>query len=156
MSRIIELPRRAIDLLHFSTRWKTGQLLATTMKATEVTRRYHDAWNGRDADALLAAFGKDGTFCNPDSYPGVSGESLAAYVTALWTAFPDFQIELLNAGEIEPGLVAHHWRVRALIQARERMVASLLAEASQSRELPSFRLRERRLSRTSAILTGGL
>jgi predicted ester cyclase len=26
-------------------------------------------------------------------------------------AFPDFDIELLNAGEIEPGLVAHHWLV---------------------------------------------
>jgi hypothetical protein len=126
------------------------------MKATEVTQHYHDTWNGRDADALVAAFTKDGTFCNPDTYPGVSGEALAAFVKKVWTAFPDFQIELLNAGEIEPGLVAHHWRVRALIQARERMVASLLAEASQSRELPSFRLRERRLSRTSAILTGGL
>jgi hypothetical protein len=39
------------------------------MKATEVTRRYHDAWNGRDADALVAAFGKDGTFCIPIPIP---------------------------------------------------------------------------------------
>ena len=82
------------------------------MKATEVTRRYHDAWNGRDADALVATFTKDGTFCNPDTYPGVSGDALAAYVKGLWTAFPDFRIELLNAGEIEPGLVAHHWMVK--------------------------------------------
>ena len=82
------------------------------MKATEVTRRYHDAWNSRDADALVAAFTKDGTFCNPDTYPGVGGEALAAYVIGLWTAFPDFHIELLNAGEIEPGLVAHHWLVK--------------------------------------------
>ena len=28
------------------------------------------------------------------------------------TAFPDFHIEVRNAGEIEPGLVAHHWLVQ--------------------------------------------
>jgi hypothetical protein len=33
---------------------------------------------------------KDGTFCNPDTYPGISGEALAAYIKGLWTAFPDF------------------------------------------------------------------
>ena len=82
------------------------------MKSTEVSRRYHDAWNGRDANALVAAFTKDGTFCNPDTYPGVTPEALAEYVEGLWTAFPDFHIEVLNAGEIEPGLVAHHWLVR--------------------------------------------
>ena len=79
------------------------------MKAIEVTQRYHNTWNGRDADALVAAFTKDGIFCNPDTYPGVSGEALAEFVNKVWTAFPDFRIELLNAGEIEPGVVAHHW-----------------------------------------------
>jgi predicted ester cyclase len=82
------------------------------MKAAEITRRYGEAWNGRDADALVATFTKDGTFCSPDAYPGVSGEAFAAYLKGLWTAFPDFHIEVLNAGEIEPGLVAHHWRVQ--------------------------------------------
>ena len=82
------------------------------MKATEITRRYHEAWNGRDADALVANFTKGGTFCSPETYPGVSGEALAAYVKGLWTAFPDFHLELLNAGEIEPGVLAHHWRTQ--------------------------------------------
>ena len=81
------------------------------MKPTEVTRRYHDTWNGHDADALVAAFTKDGTFCNPDTYPGISGEALAEFANKVWTAFPDFHVELLNAGEIEPGLVAHHWLI---------------------------------------------
>ena len=81
-------------------------------EATEVTRRYHAAWNGRDADALVAAFTEDGRFCNPDTNPGVGGEALAEYIKGLWSAFPDFHIELFNAGEIEPGLVAHHWLVK--------------------------------------------
>jgi steroid delta-isomerase-like uncharacterized protein len=83
-----------------------------TMKATEVARRYHDTWNGRDADSLVSVFAKDGTFCNPDTYPGISGEALAEFVRGVWAALPDFSIELLNAGEIEPGLVAHDWLVR--------------------------------------------
>ena len=82
------------------------------MKATEVTKRYNDAWNGHDADAFVGCFTKDGTFCNPDTSPGVGGEALANYVKGLWAAVPDFSIELLNAGEIQPGLVAHHWLVR--------------------------------------------
>lgn len=83
-----------------------------TMKATEITKRYHDSWNGRDADALVAQFTKDGMFCNPDTYPGIGGEDLANFVKGLWKSVPDFSIELLNAGEIEPGLVAHHWIIR--------------------------------------------
>jgi predicted ester cyclase len=43
---------------------------------------------------------------------GVSGETLAAYVKGLWAAFPDFHLELLDGGEIEPGLVAHHWMLK--------------------------------------------
>lgn len=82
------------------------------MKAIEVARRYHETWNGRDADALVASFTKDGIFCNPDTSPGVSGEALADFVRAVWKAVPDFSIELLNAGEIQPGVVAHHWIMR--------------------------------------------
>jgi steroid delta-isomerase-like uncharacterized protein len=82
------------------------------MKAAEIIRRYVDVWNGRDIDAFLAVFTKDGTYCNPDTAPGISGEDLAAFVKGVWTAFPDFSVELLNAGEIEPGLIADHWLVR--------------------------------------------
>ena len=79
------------------------------MKSTDVIRRYIDAWNGRDASTFVEAFTKDGTFCNPHNYPGLGGEALAEFVTAAWTAFPDFHLELLNIGEIEPGIVAIHW-----------------------------------------------
>jgi steroid delta-isomerase-like uncharacterized protein len=82
------------------------------MKATEIIQRYVDVWNGRDADALLAVFTKNGTYSNPDTYPGVGGEALATFVKGIWTAFPDFTVELLNVGEIEAGVVALHWRVR--------------------------------------------
>ena len=95
------------------------------MKATEITRRYHEAWNGRDADALVANFTKGGTFCSPETYPGVSGEALAAYVKGLWTAFPDFHLELLNDGEIEPGVLAYIGERKAPIPAKELTAVSL-------------------------------
>ena len=70
------------------------------MKATEVARHYHETWNGRDAGACRC-FHKDGTFCNPDTYPGIRGEALAVFVKGVWTALADFSIEMFNAGEIE-------------------------------------------------------
>jgi predicted ester cyclase len=88
-------------------------------KAVEVTRRYHDMWNGRDADALVSSFTKDGIFCNPDTYPGINGEALATFVNGIWKAFPDLSFELLNSGEIEPGLVAHHWLAKGTSEGKE-------------------------------------
>jgi steroid delta-isomerase-like uncharacterized protein len=82
------------------------------MKVSEIIRRYTDAWNGRDADALIACFTKDGTYCSPDTYPGIGGEPLANFVKGVWATFPDFSVELLNTGEIQPGIVAIHWLVR--------------------------------------------
>jgi predicted ester cyclase len=39
-------------------------------------------------------------------------EAFRDFVKGIWEAVPDFSIELLNAGEIEPGVVVHHWLVR--------------------------------------------
>jgi steroid delta-isomerase-like uncharacterized protein len=82
------------------------------MKATEVARRYHDTWNGRDVDAVVGCFTKDGRYSNPDTYPGIGVEALPNYLEAVWAAVPDFSIEILNIGEIQPGLVADHWKLR--------------------------------------------
>ena len=68
------------------------------MNAIEVVKHYADAWNGRDADALVDCFTKDGTFCNPDTSPGIGGEALANYVKGLWASVPDLSIEILNIG----------------------------------------------------------
>jgi hypothetical protein len=76
---------------------------------TEIIHRYGYAWNGRDASTLLAAFTEDGTYCNPHVHPGLAGEAIAEFVKPAWKAFPDLHIELLNGGEIEPGILATHW-----------------------------------------------
>jgi SnoaL-like domain len=55
------------------------------MNATEIVQNYVDVWNGRDAAAFLAVFTKGGTYSNPDTYPGIGGEALAAFVKGVAT-----------------------------------------------------------------------
>ena len=84
------------------------------MKAEEITRRYHDAWNKRNVDALVGAFIEGGTYRSPDTpSEGVSGQDFAAFLKGVWTAFPDLSVEVIEAGEIRRGVVAHEWIVRA-------------------------------------------
>ena len=69
--------------------------------------------NGQGHKAeIFDVFLRHNSDSNPDTYPGIGGEALTAYLKGLWTAFPDFSVEFLSAGEIEPGLIADHWRVR--------------------------------------------
>jgi len=81
------------------------------LKATEIIRRYVDAWNSHDATALVAAFTKDGTYCSPHTYPGLNMDGFAEFAETVWTSFPDLQVKLLNVGEIEAGVGATHWIV---------------------------------------------
>jgi hypothetical protein len=90
-------------------------------------------------------FTKDGIFSSPDTTPGINGEALATFVRGVWEAISDISFELLNAGEIEPGVVAHHWRIRGT-SARERN--------SRLKERPLFAWKEIRFARTKTILTG--
>jgi steroid delta-isomerase-like uncharacterized protein len=88
-------------------------LIRPHMKAEDVTQRYHDSWNKRDADALVGAFIEGGTYRSPDTPPeGVSGQDFAAFVKGVWTVFPDLSVEVIEAGEIRAGVVAHEWIVR--------------------------------------------
>ena len=75
-----------------------------------------------------------------------SAEKLSPkYMKAVWTAFPDFRVEVHNSGEIGPGLVAHHWMIKGTNTGRGWMAVRLLDVPLVLRELPSFRLRATRL-----------
>jgi hypothetical protein len=67
------------------------------------------------------------TGCNPDTIPALAEKLLphlqSAFAKGLWAALPDFHIELLNAGEIEPGAVAHHWLLKGTNTAEEPTAA---------------------------------
>jgi predicted ester cyclase len=60
------------------------------------------------------------SFAIPIPILGIGGEALAEFVKGVWTAFPDFHLELLNCGEIEPELVAIHWSLQGTNTGQRR------------------------------------
>lgn len=82
------------------------------MTALDTAQRYFDAWNLRDAEAVLSTFADGGTYCDPSSGGRLKGEALAGYMNGLWAAFPDLSFEITSAGETTPGLVAAQWIMR--------------------------------------------
>ena len=129
-------------------------LIRPHMKAEDVTQRYHDSWNKRDADALVGAFIEGGTYHSPDTPPeGVSAQDFAAFVKGVWTAFPDLSVEVIEAGEIRAGVVAHEWIVRGTNSGREPMTNLPLDAQSHFAELPYFTWRETRFAQKKCILT---
>ena len=82
------------------------------MEAIECAQRYFDAWNRRDADAVLATLAEDGTYCDPTSGGRLRGEALKGYMAGLWAAFPDLSFEIASKGLVGENLVAAQWIMR--------------------------------------------
>jgi steroid delta-isomerase-like uncharacterized protein len=74
----------------------------------ELARRYLDAWNAHDADAILATFAPGGTYCDP-STGEISGEAIAANATRLWSAFPNLLFEIASIADAGTGRVVAEW-----------------------------------------------
>ena len=64
------------------------------MDPIALARRYFDAWNRRDAGAVLASLVPGGRYEDPVTPGPLSGEALRAYVEGLWAAFPDLSFEV--------------------------------------------------------------
>jgi steroid delta-isomerase-like uncharacterized protein len=82
------------------------------MNPIEVVRRYNQAWNGRDANAIVQLFAEGGTYSNPHAGQCLTGEAIGNYAKAVWAALPDMTAELVSVREIAPGQVAHEWLLR--------------------------------------------
>jgi len=82
------------------------------MEPIECAQQYFDAWNRRDADAVLATFAPDATYCDPASGGRLGGEAFKGYMNGLWAAFPDLSFEITTAGAAGPDLVAAQWVMR--------------------------------------------
>jgi steroid delta-isomerase-like uncharacterized protein len=82
------------------------------VNAIQVAHRYFEAWNRRDAKAIIATFAEDGTYSDPSAGQGLTGESIAAYAKGLWAAFPDLSFEIISAAETDGGVVGSQWLMR--------------------------------------------
>ncbi len=82
------------------------------MNAIEVTQKNIDAWNRRDAEAVVAAYAEGGRYSNPRAGEDLTGEAIGTYVKAVWTAYPDASLEIISTGDTGGGLVATQWVMR--------------------------------------------
>jgi hypothetical protein len=72
----------------------------------QVAERYIDAWNRRDAAALVATFAAGGTYSDPGGGQGLSGAAIATYAAGLRMAFPDLSFGIVSAADSGKGMVA--------------------------------------------------
>ena len=71
-------------------------------------RQYLDAWNARDADAIVRTFAPGGTYRDPTT-GALSGDAIGANATRLWIAFPDLVFDAANVVEVGVGRVMAEW-----------------------------------------------
>jgi hypothetical protein len=66
------------------------------MNAIEVVKRYAEAWNRHDVDAIVALFVEGGTYSNPDAGQGLTGQAIADFAKGVFAAFPDVSFEIVS------------------------------------------------------------
>ena len=82
------------------------------MSVQEAARRYFDAWNARDAEAVLDSLAADGTYADPTTPGPLSGDALGSHIAGLWQAFPDLSFEIVSQAETGSGRLAAEWLMR--------------------------------------------
>jgi steroid delta-isomerase-like uncharacterized protein len=81
------------------------------MNSLEIANQYFDAWNRRDASAIVATFADGGTYSDPTTGT-LTGNAIGAYASQLWATFPDLRFEIVTEGQSGPDAVAAQWVMR--------------------------------------------
>jgi steroid delta-isomerase-like uncharacterized protein len=112
------------------------------------------AWQARDADAVLASLTADGTYEDPSSGGPIGGEVLRAYVTGIWSAFPDLHFEIESLAETGPDRAAAQWRMLGTNTGSMRG----LPPTGKPVSVPGsdfFALRDRKVASVTGYFDGG-
>ena len=83
-----------------------------SQNAAQIALRYFDAWNRRDAAAILATLAENGTYEDPVTPGPLTGGAIGAYAESLWAAFPDLSFEIVSLTESATGLVCGQWLMK--------------------------------------------
>jgi steroid delta-isomerase-like uncharacterized protein len=78
------------------------------MTYLDISKKYFDAWNAHDADAIIKTFSPAGTYSDP-STGEITGDAIGANAKRLWSAFPDLSFEIVSLGEASSGRVVAEW-----------------------------------------------
>ncbi len=81
------------------------------MTGLDAARRYLDARNAHDPQAVVGAFAAGGTYRDPTT-AAISGDAIGAYATRLWSAFPDLSFGIVSLAEAGAGRVVLEWVMR--------------------------------------------
>src|SRR5262245_17967129 len=103
-----------------------------SQNASSVAMRYFDAWNRRDASAILATIAEGGTYTDPVTPGPLTGVAIGAYAEGLWAAFPDRSFDILSLTESAGGLVCGQW----LMKGTNKGSLNGLPPTSKSLEVP--------------------
>ncbi len=79
------------------------------MMNLELIDAYGAGWNARDADAILATFGSNGTYQDPTTNGPIGGGHLRGHLEGLWSAFPDLSFEFSNIAETGADSASFEW-----------------------------------------------
>jgi len=79
------------------------------MNAIEVAQNNFNSWNRHDADAIVAAYAKGGTYRTPRMGHDLTGRAIGDFAKSVWKAFPDASLEVISIGDTGGGLVAIQW-----------------------------------------------
>ncbi len=83
-----------------------------SMSTLTTAQRYFDAWNARDAEAIVATFSANGTYTDPLTGGKLSGPAIGEYAKGLWQAFPDLSFDLVRVGDMGGGAIAAQWQMQ--------------------------------------------
>lgn len=82
------------------------------MDAVDVAQGYFDAWNRRDAAAIVATFAEGGMYSDPNVPEGLTGQAIADYAGGLFAAFPDLSFDIVSHAPAGDGMAAAQWMMR--------------------------------------------
>ena len=81
------------------------------MSILSAVGRYIDAWNVRDANAIVQSFHSDGTYEDPVTAKPIAGSAIAEYAQSLWSAFPDLHFTMGNVMGGDDEFLAFQWQM---------------------------------------------
>jgi SnoaL-like polyketide cyclase len=126
----------------------------TTMNATEVAQNNFNSWNRHDADAIVAAYAKRGTYRTPRMGQVLIGSAIGDFAKSVWAAFPDASLELISIGDTGGGLVAIQWILHGTHTGPLMDGTPPSGRKVSYPGLPSLRLRAKRFALSKFTLTG--
>jgi steroid delta-isomerase-like uncharacterized protein len=82
------------------------------MDLIEIGQKTTEAWNKHDIEAVVAAYAGSASYSHPRAGDILNPEAIGKFLRAVWTAYPDAKVEVINVGHIGGGLVASEWIMR--------------------------------------------